>query len=739
MATTHPLLVEFDVPEPRPQKGRLAVAGDGTTWDMYYSSNVWQDPATLTVMLAPLPVTSAWATTYSGNYARYQKSDYTLTTPASWKNIQIKASGDYYIQSLNVTERATLTTAWAANTGAYISMYVPGLKDSDKSIILKCGWGVGAAGSVEVWFAANGQALVYKSGVLVGSYDRGDSNVAPNVGTQSPKSQRSDFVSFMIIPGRRREIIVTSSNGTNFAHVFGDLDPLIANTILPNAQFSWLVPAGQATVQVSRVFYETSGYVLTPIKQFRYAPPTGATFSNFTSVEIMGNGTFGYTPSVVKTDGTTYTPNGVISQVRGKVAFTGAGTGSNGILSVDLYYDPEFTATYDGTVDVTEYIKTLSLSVDEQGKTTCDISAIAKQIVDAGVEQPQVTSDRTIRIALGDDTTPTPVYIDLFRGTLEPPKIEYLERDTTYQWATYRWNGVDRSRDFDLAWIVECVPYDGIAAINAIIDLMLIAGYDASTYYYGDTPLLDLPYTTNISKGQYTLAPDYGDTVGSYLEKIKQDYYATWITGWIPDTSGYVYRWLDVASAPTTPAMSLYQSTAAAAAAGVPADLQPKRVIRKLSSYYEPPEATQVTVIGQDPNTGIWIPYTVIDGAAEIADTPPASRPRNWRGRPVPFQYRDPSLTTAAAVQESANILYSRLTPGRTMIEWESDLLIQSINNRPLWLGDVIRLYQTNGVTPQGLYRIIAIPTIEFEQENVAGSSTLFNVRRAVYRAVDVS
>lgn len=738
MATTHPLLVEFDVPEPRPQKGRLAVAGDGTTWDMYYSSNVWQDPATLTVMLAPLPVTTAWATTYSGNYARFQKTDYTLTTAAKWKNIQIKASGDYYLQSLDVTERATLTTAWAANTGAYISMYVPGLKDSDKSIILKCGWGVGSAGSVEVWFAANGQALVYKSGVLVGSYDRGDSNVAPNVGTQSPKSQRSDFVSFMIIPGRRREIIVTSSNGTNFAHVFEDLNPLIANTILPNAQFSWLVPTGQATVQVSRVFYETSGYVLTPIKQLRYAPPTGALFGSFVAVEVMGNGTITYTPTVVKTDGTTYTPNGVISQVRGKLALTGAGTGSSGILSLDLYYDPDFTSTYDGTVDVTQYIKTLSLSVDEQGKTTCDLSAIAKQIVDAGVEQPQITSDRTIRIALGDGAV-SPTYIDLFRGTLEPPKIEYLDRDTTYQWATYRWNGADRSRDFDLAWIVECLPYDGIAAIYAIADLMYIAGYDPAIYYYGDTPLLDLPYTTNISKGQYTLAPDYGDTVGSYLEKIKQDYYATWITGWIPDTSGYVYRWLDVDSAPTTPAMNLYQSTAAAAAAGVPTDLQPKRVIRKLSSYYEPPEATQVTVIGQDPNTGTWIPYTQIDGAAEIADTPPASRPRNWRGRPVPFQYRDPSLTTADAVQTAAQILYSRLTPGRIMIEWESDLLILSGNNRPLWLGDVIQLYQPDGVTAQGVYRIIAIPSIEFEQENVAGSSSLFNVRRAIYRAVDVS
>jgi hypothetical protein len=35
------------------------------------------------------------------------------------------------------------------------------------------------------------------------------------------------------------------------------------------------------------------------------------------------------------------------------------------------------------------------------------------------------------------------------------------------------YNGVDRSRDFDLAWLVESYPYDGILAVNAIIDLML--------------------------------------------------------------------------------------------------------------------------------------------------------------------------------------------------------------------------------------------------------------------------
>lgn len=40
MANAWPLLIEVDCPEPRPQKGRLIVAADGTTWDMAKSSNV---------------------------------------------------------------------------------------------------------------------------------------------------------------------------------------------------------------------------------------------------------------------------------------------------------------------------------------------------------------------------------------------------------------------------------------------------------------------------------------------------------------------------------------------------------------------------------------------------------------------------------------------------------------------------------------------------------------------------
>jgi hypothetical protein len=288
---------------------------------------------------------------------------------------------------------------------------------------------------------------------------------------------------------------------------------------------------------------------------------------------------------------------------------------------------------------------------------------------------------------------------------------------------------------------VESYPYDGVLAGNAILDLLLIAGYDdgVTPYFGGDIPLQELPYTTNISKGQYSLAPDYGDTVASYLDKIKQEYYATWITGWMPTAAGYYYQWLNVNAASTASTMTLYQSISTATTAGVAEELRPQRVIRSLNSYNEEAECTQVTVIGQDPNTGKFIPYTQIDSAAEIANTAPASRPRNWRGRPVCYQYRDPALNTLDAVTAACLMLYTRLTTGRTMIEFDATFLVYNVSNRPVWLGDVIKLMDTDGVGVLGNYRIIAIPSIEFVQENTVGSSTLFNVRRASYRAVYVS
>jgi hypothetical protein len=646
--------------------------------------------------------------------------------------MQIKASGDYYLQSLNVTERATLTTAWSANQSAYLSLYVPGLKDSDDSTILKAGWGVGSAGSVEVWFGANGSAQVYKSGVLVGSYQKNDSNIAPTANVAFLSSVNSQFITIMMIPCRRRELVVVASNGLAFSHVFGDLSALTSNTITPAAAFSWLVPAGQASVQLAKLQFATSGYAVSPVKKLRYAPPTGATFAATYAYDQIGTGTAAATYSVVKDDLTAYTPNGVITSVRAKVSLTSAtGVATLGFYEVDMVYQPDAGSTANDPVDITCDVERVSISVDDDGRATCSVTTRRKPITDAGVDQPQITSDRPIRIALSDGAV-SPTYIDVFRGTLTPPEITYEQGDTTRDWSVFVYAGQDRSRDFDLAYIVESYPYDGLLFSSALLDLLEIAGYPdgSGPYLGGDFPSIDLPYSPNISKGQYALAPDFFDTVGGYLDKLKNDYAANYITGWMPTTSGYIYYWIDPALATTTPAITLYQSIAAATTAGVTEVLRPKRVVRAMSSHYETPEATQVQVVGQDPATGLFITKSRVDGAAETASTAPASRPYNWRGRPVPYQLRDPTLTTQDAVDAACDILYSRLTTGRILIEWESDLLVLSSNNRPLWLGDVVRIMEPDGTTTKGDYRIIGIPSIDFVTEQTSG----FSVRKAVYR-----
>jgi len=736
MAEAWPLLVQFDVAEPRPQKGRLMVAGDGTTWDLANSSNVWQDPATLTVMLAPLPVTAAWRTSYSGDYVRYRKTDYTLTTSGSWKELQIKASGDYYLQSLNVTETVTTaSTMGNTNQAMYLNLYIPGLKDMDDSIFLKCGWGTGS-GSVALWFAANGLVQVYKSGTLVGTYGRNDTNLQPGVGAAWVQSPNQQFVSIMLLPMRRRELVVTTNYGVAFSHVFSDLSAAsTTNTIVPNATFNWTVPSGQASVQLAKVKFAASGYILSPVKKLRYAPPTGATFTATSAYDTVGSGTPTVTNSVVKDDGTAYTPNGTIADVRLKVAL-GAGSSNlstAGIYAIDMVYDPATSTTYPGDVDVTCHIQSLSLSCGEDGRTTCEITARAAALSTAGVSQSDITSDRPVRIALSDGAV-SPAYIDLFRGTLTPPKVEYEQGDTTKGQRVLKFSGQDRSRDFDLSYIVESFPYDGLAGDVAIADLTLQAGYSFSSYGIIDTVTLTLPYTTNISKGQYALAPDYGDTVGGYLDKIKNEYFATWITGWVPTTSGYKYQFRNPSALSTSPQITLYQSIADATTAGVTELLRPKRVVRRLSEYRETPESTSVNVVGQDPNTGTILRSGAIDTAAETAGTAPASRPANWRGRPILYELRDPMLTTQGAVDDAATILYSRLTTGRQLVEWESDLLVIASNNRPVWIGDVVRIIDTDGTSTKGDYRIIAIPTVEFIDERSDG----FRVRRAVYRGVKI-
>jgi hypothetical protein len=450
--------------------------------------------------------------------------------------------------------------------------------------------------------------------------------------------------------------------------------------------------------------------------------------------DVVGTstGSITETVSVTTSAGGAYTPNGIIDTIRLKLEVTTPSpyTRTSGVAASMATYTPAATATANQPVDITEYIDDLVLSVDETSRTTLRMSARRGALETAGVQQPQITSDRPIRVAISNSASPTPAYIDIFRGTLAPPQIQYEQADLSQNFSKLQFEGQDRSRDFELYYFQDGLLYDGYTAENAIGDMMTLAGYPPATYLvYTDVTGINISRSPDIARGYSSFVPQRGDTIASMLNKLKTDYAANFITGWSPTTSGYKYQWANPYDLSFDSVMTLYQSVPAATAAGVSAALREKRVVRRMSAHYESPECNQITVIGQDPRNGDLLYSYNADAASQDATTLPADRPYNWRGRPVPYILADPSITNADVAYQARIALQNRLMEGRILIEWESDFLVLSTTNRPLWVRDIVTIMQPDGVTVKGLYRIVAIPTIEFVVENGT-----VQFRKAIYR-----
>jgi hypothetical protein len=742
MATNWPLLVEVDCPEPRPDLGRVCVGADGTSWDRQYSTG-WFDSVTMTAMPAPLPVTEGWSSNYAGLYARVPRSAYTLTTGSVWKQMEVNASGDYYLTATTLgtanAEWVSTTASYGVNQGWYISAYVPNWVDASPLPILRVQWGYGGANTIELVFRANGSCIVYKNGIQKGVYDQSDSNKTPGRSVTSANAVGQRNIALMMIPFKRRELLVTSTFGANFSHLFEDLNDAVGQTIVPSGSFAWRVPYGRPTVQIAPIACEETGVFYSKPIKLRYAPPTGATFVGTVWSDVAGTSTGTITEAVTLVDAgnSPYTPDGVIDTVRLKLTVTTPSpyTRTSGVAAAMATYTPAATSTADEPVDITQYIDDLTLSVDETSRTTLRMTARRAALITAGVQQPQITSDRPIRVALSDSATPTPTYIDIFRGTLAPPQIQYEQADLSLNFSKLQYEGQDRSRDFELYYFQDGILYDGYTGEDAIGDMMTLAGYPPATYLeYDDATGTEISRSPDIARGYSSFVPQRGDTIASMLNRLKTDYCANFITGWSPTTSGYKFQWANPIDLTTTSVMTLYQTVAAAASAGVPGTLQAKRVVRRMTAHYESPECNQVTVIGQDPRNGDLLASYEQDPASQDATTLPADRPYNWRGRPVPYILSDPAITSASVAYQATISLKDRLMTGRILIEWESDFLVLSSNNRPLWVRDVVTIMQPDGTTVKGVYRIIAIPTIEFVVENGA-----VQFRKAVYRGVYLS
>lgn len=746
MATNWPLSVEVDIEEPRVVTPRYVVSGEGSTWATDKSTTgIFVDAVTGTAMLAPLPATAAWKTSYTGNYARYRLTDYNaFTTPGNWTEMTVKNAGDYYITSKGDYQLAETNVLLPMNQPMYVSFFMSGTKDASKNLVFECGWNFTEVTQTGIGVYGNGAIDVTRGGLVQEKYDSTKGDIRPGGMKLYSSSPANTYVSLLLIPCRRRELLVLSNYGTNFSHAFNDLDldvPYDQNTnaITPAGYFYWKVHSpNQVTVQVAKCRFAETGTVVGGQTSLRSVPPVGTTFSGWSAGfdRIGPNGsTINANSFVINEDGTTWNPSVPQQDVRAAIELTGDGLATWGVYAIDMFTEPEVDVTAPEAVNITEFVSKCSISVDEEGKSELTLEAnFIRLFHETTMPNILTTAYRPVVVSIekGDTTM-----LDIFRGTLDTPDIQHVDGDANGGLTKLIFKGRDRSLDFELTTLLDSVPYDGFDLDAAIIDLLTIAGYTASDYYVNVDPFV-LPYNPNISTGQWSLAPERGDTVAKWLNQLFDDYAKTHYRGWWPSLAGYRYNFVQPSVFSDTPVLDLYDSTTGAlnAVPAIPEALLSARTIRSFSRKYESPEANNIQVLGYDAR--LDKPYFANRNNTTSQDPTiiPASRGRDWLGKIVTVTHINASATTQEAVDRCADVLEARLFPGRDLAEWECDFMIDDSNDRPLWIGDVVRInfsaiyFSYEYESTYADYRIIAIPSIDFIFEPSTGTS----VRKAKYR-----
>jgi len=139
--------VYLDYPQKRRNlKNPLVYSMDGTSVDASTSINAYIEPTTRTIMGKPVPMTPEWRTTFTGQgYNRYQLTDFTFTSPTSWKNLDFYGTGDTYIYCLS-NNTAVLNSVISLNGGVkrnrplFFSFIKQNKKDSNNQVLAKLFW-----------------------------------------------------------------------------------------------------------------------------------------------------------------------------------------------------------------------------------------------------------------------------------------------------------------------------------------------------------------------------------------------------------------------------------------------------------------------------------------------------------------------------------------------------------------------------------------------------------------------
>lgn len=675
----------------------LTAGGDELSGDV--AQNVFLEPTSKALMLLPSSMAYDF---HAGNDAgrfKEPKSAYTLPTPGNWKEgkAPIPEDGPYLVNEGGVNEPVLLTQPLGKNRGFALSIFVYGAGASGSGEVIQFGVTENAGTTIAREFR------LYADGLLEYWLD----DVFQTSVRLSLGSNRQ-YIDLTVLPFRRRELLVLTTRSEGAVIVMDDIpeeasDPTAWSS---EAQLYWYVPQGVARVQTHRVGFPTLGFATSKPYQFVQAPPTGAgleTFTNdapaaaITTARVLGDSSFSGTASVsavaiVGEDGVSgFTPNGSVRDCRLKVNLTGDGTCTPFVYGVHMAYaavfdntdgessvvlDPYIMASGRTTIEVPDDPGGVQVRMDLNYPETLDASDAPKLLTVTNRPLKVFADD----LPLIDGVTVEANFADETND--ESRRVEIVAED---RWSLLR-RFVFRDR----------VPLDGMHLTRASLPCAVrfvanAAGIPDSELDLEEDPFR-IPEIPGATCGEYNFLIEFGDSAAAVLERLHEEYAASFALGFKPTATVPKLLFRDPESLSSAPVVTLYRSAEDAELAGVE-----EPAFFTYGDFRAHPleiESNEVRVQGVNPRTGVPFQAFWVDYGSQDPTLAPSARPDNWVGMPLCLGVQDPRITTMAAAERCVRYLAPIASARRFAAEWTCLWPFYEAGGVkvPVWRWDVVAL-----------------------------------------------
>lgn len=724
------------------------------------STDAMVDPITKTLIVRPSVLDPDWYTSNAGIYAKPSKaSGYEVKTSTRWTEPEVFEGAGTFLQCDDPSggEYARTQTAPGLNRGVYLLYFA--YSAGDRTPILECGWSNSATPSAETAdigfkFWSDGLAQLYISGDLVA-----DGKVS---GSKSGAATQNEVVSVVILPGRRRELIVFSSAGDGFSYVFETIDEDdAAPVITPDATKFFVVPGSADSniqVQFGALVFPSTAVAVSNTYNFGVPPSASQTlfdgwfnpvFSGITSASIYGDtafaGSVDVTSATLRNEDNSgaFVNDGVETAARTRLELSSDGSYPPFIYGAMFEYTFRAEDTDESEqTEISEYIASVDLTVpDDPFGTVASVDLFMgrenedDEIVRLTDEVPNIDTQsyRPISFEFSDAGISTIRILDAF---VKQPKYVDSIRDRTARL---------RLECYELAKLVEeyqftsRVPFDGMPlsrpqpAFSAIGYVLGRCGIKPEQMRLSDLGYI-ISETPSRDGDEWNVVAEVGETGRDVLEKLHR-LAADCVYGSHPGIDGPEFWFLDPDDLSPDPVIRLFRNEddAALFLPSVTGEDLLRYLYHSFNEETLSFEANIVRATGVDPRTLNLIQSYAIDDASIDPSVPPSARPDNWSGFPLHVgaasrQFRRqidtdraveallPVVTEVGKVGEfSANtmLVYDATGSGDYLPVWRMDLVeLDGIGERRVtsltsnWRKDIPTGRRGEGVTRSATYTV---------------------------------